>query len=128
MYLVYGVNYAFGVFLGEFMETFGTEHATASMVQSTQMGLMLVTGPLAAYLVGQFSCRGVAIVGSILAACGLMISSIVPSIASLFITAGIVTGNNTVFCLTPKCNVLHHHRYWIWSHVPTLCCNCDKIL
>ena len=128
MGLVLGVNQSFGVFLGEFMETFGTEHGTTSMVQSIQTGLIDVTGPLAAYLVEQFGCRSVAIVGSILAACGLMISSIVPSIASLFITAGIVTGNNTVFCLTPKCNLLHHHRYWIWSHVPTLCCHCGKIL
>ena len=99
MGLVYGIDYSFGVFLGEFMETFGTEHVTTSMVQSTQMGLILVAGPLAAYLVEQFSCRSVAIVGSILAACGLMISSIVPDIVSLFITAGIVTGNGnyTVF-------------------------------
>ena len=93
MDLVLGVNQSFGVFLGEFMETFGTEHGTTSMVQSTQIGLMLVVGPLAAYLVEHFSCRGVAIVGSIVAACGLMISSIVPNIVSLFITAGFVTGN-----------------------------------
>ena len=93
MCLVYGVDYSFGTFLGEFMKTFGTEHATTSMVQSTQMGLILATGPLAAYLVEQFSCRCVAIVGSILAACGLLISSIVPNIISLFITAGVVTGN-----------------------------------
>ena len=97
MGLVFGVTLSFGIFLGEFMETFGTEHGTTSMVQSTQRGVVNVVGPLAAYLVEQFGCRSVAIVGSILAACGLMISSFVPNIVSLFITAGIVTGNYTVF-------------------------------
>ena len=51
MGLVLGVNQSFGIFLGEFMETFGTEHGTTSMVQSIQTGLIDVTGPLAAYLV-----------------------------------------------------------------------------
>ena len=92
-----GVNYSFGIFLGEFMETFGTEPGTTSMVQSTQMGLVYVAGPLAAYLVEVFGCKGVAFVGSILAASGFMISSIVPNFVSLFITAGFVTGNYTVF-------------------------------
>ena len=101
MGLVYGIDYSFGVFLGEFMETFGTEHVTTSMVQSTQMGLIFVAGPLAAYLVEVFSCRCVAILGSILAAFGLMISSIVPNIISLFFTAGIMTGNFTVFSFDP---------------------------
>ena len=93
MGLVLGVSQSFGIFLGEFMETFGTDHGTTTMVQSIQWGLIYIVGPLAAYLLGQFSCRGVAIVGSILAAFGLMISSIVPNIVSLFITAGFVTGN-----------------------------------
>ena len=97
MGLVFGVTLSFGIFLGEFMETFGTEHGTTTTVQSTQMGLIFVAGPLAAYLVEVFSCRCVAILGSILAAFGLMISSIVPNIVSLFITAGILTGNYTVF-------------------------------
>ena len=97
MGLVLGVNQSFGIFLGEFMETFGSEHGTTSMVQSTQRGVVNVVGPLAAYLVEQFGCRSVAIVGSIFAACGLMISIFVPNIVSLFITAGIVTGNYTVF-------------------------------
>ena len=97
MGLVYGIDYSFGVFLGEFMETFGNEHGTTTMVQSTQWGLIYIAGPLAAYLLEVFSCRGVAIVGSILAAFGLMISSIVPNIVSLFITGGILTGMYTVF-------------------------------
>ena len=93
MLLVYGIDYSFGIFLGEFMDTFGTGRATTSMVASTQMGLILGSGPLAANLVEKFDCRRIVSVGSILAACGLMISSTATNLVYLYVTAGFVTGN-----------------------------------
>ena len=74
------------------MEAFGTGHATTSMVASTQMGLILATGPIASYLVEKFGCRKIVVTGSLLAACGLIISSFATSFVFLYLTAGIVTG------------------------------------
>ena len=93
IFSVYGIDYSFGIFLGEFMMTFGTGRATASMVASTQMGMLLCIGPISAYLVEKFGCRKIVIVGSILAASGLMISGVAANLISLCITAGIMTGN-----------------------------------
>ena len=109
------------------METFGTDHVTTSMVASTQMGLIHVTGPISAYLLEHFSCRCIAIIGSIFAACGLMISSIVANLVSLYLTAGLVTGNFYTF-MVGFLSISFIPRYWIWSHVPTHYCYCNKVL
>ena len=89
------------------MEAFGTGHATTSMVASTQMGLILATGPIASYLVEKFDCRKIVITGSLLASCGLIISSFATRFVFLYVTAGIVTG---IFVI--NFGIVIHFRFW----------------
>ena len=62
------------------------------MVASTQMGLILATGPIASLLIEKFGCRKIVITGSLFAACGLIISSFAKRFIFLYVTAGIMTG------------------------------------
>ena len=91
--VVFGITYTFGMFLGEFMKTFDSTRTTTSMIASIQMGVTFFVGPIAAYLVRRFSCREIAIAGSIIAATSIIISGVAPNIATLYITAGFFTGN-----------------------------------
>ena len=86
-----GIIYTFGIFLSEFMETFGTDQA----VTSTQMGVLYLVGPIGAYLVDKVGCCKTAITGSILASTGLIISGVSPNFATLCSTAGFLSG---IFC------------------------------
>ena len=81
------------MFLGEFMEIFGTTRSTTSMIASIQMGVTFFVGPIVADLVKKFGCRKVAISGSIIAATSIIISGAAPNIATLYISAGFFTGN-----------------------------------
>ena len=91
--LVFGLSHTVGLFLGEFMETFGTDRFVTSMVLSTQMMVLYMVGPVAAVLIDRFGCVKTAITGSILAAIGLVISGVAPNFATLWISSGFVTGN-----------------------------------
>ena len=90
--LVYGTCYTFGMFLSEFMETFGTTRSVTSMIGSIQVGATYFVGPFAAVLVNRFGCRVIAIAGSIISATSIIISGLAPNITTLFITAGLFTG------------------------------------
>ena len=90
--VVFGIQFTFGMFLGELMKTFGTSRATTSMIASIQMGVTLFVGPIAADLVQKYGCRKIAIAGSIIAATSTIISGAAPNIATLYITAGCFTG------------------------------------
>ena len=87
-----GINYTFGIFLGEFMETFGTDKAVTSMVSSTQIGVIHLVDPVSAYLIDRFGCCKTSILGSVLAATGLITSGMAPNFAILYTTAGFLTG------------------------------------
>ena len=91
--LVWGIDYPFGLFLGEIMETFETGLSLTSMVASTQMGMILCVGPVSADLVDKFGCRKVIFVGTILAVFGLIVSGIAPNFVIFFISAGVISGN-----------------------------------
>ena len=90
--LVYGICYTFGMFLGEFMETFGTSRSATSMIGSIQIGVTKLMGPIAADLVNRFGCRSIAIAGSIISATSIIISVLAPNIATLYLTTGFFTG------------------------------------
>ena len=84
--------YTSGIFLVEFMDTFGTSRSTASLIGSIQVGIAHLMGPIAADLVDRFGCRAIAISGSVISASGLIMSGMAPNIATLIITAGFMTG------------------------------------
>ena len=90
---VWGIDLTFGMFLGDFMKTFGTTRTTTSMIASIQMGVTLFVGPIVADLVDKFGSRESAIAGSIIAGTCIIISGAAPNIATLYITAGFFTGN-----------------------------------
>ena len=86
------------MFLYEFMETFGTSRSTTSMIGSIQIGATHFMGPIAAALVNRFGCRVIVTVGSIISAASIICSGLAPNIATLFITAGFLTGNYQNLC------------------------------
>ena len=90
---VWGVAYSFGIFLNGLMETFTTSYSSTSIISSVQMGVSLSVGPIAASLVKKFGCRKITILGSTVAATGLIISGFARNIATLYISAGFCTGN-----------------------------------
>ena len=91
--LVWGIDYPFGIFLGEIMETFETGRSLTSMVASTQMGMILCVGPISADLVDKFGCGKVIFVGTILSVFGLIVSGIAPNFVIFFINAGVISGS-----------------------------------
>ena len=128
---VQGINRTSGLFLAEYMETFGTDHSVTSMVSSTQMMVGLLVGPIAAQLIDRFGCRKTAITGTILATTGLVTSGMAPNFAILWITSGLLTGNTTqeiYLSLFIKEFLVLHNRYRIWLHILIICSYLDIIL
>ena len=121
--LVWGIDYPFGIFLGDIMETYATGRTVTSMVASTQMGMILCAGPVSADLVDKFGCHKVIFVGTFLAVIGLIVSGIAPNFAIYFISAGLISGNLNVFSLfgPVECFFLIY-RHGLWHDLPTSCC------
>ena len=82
------------------METFGVGHGAASMTESIQMGVAFCVGPIAADLVNKLGCRTITIVGSALAATGMLLSGMATNIAMLYLTAGFCTGKCAVILIS----------------------------
>lgn len=90
--IVDGVTYTFGIFYLEFLRHFKESKGATSWVTSIMVGTTFCVGPFASGLTNQFGCRTVTIVGSILAAFGLMVSVVAPNITFLYLSIGICTG------------------------------------
>ena len=93
LYVVWGMDNSFGIFLVEVTETYGTSRSLTSLVFSTRVGAMLCIGPISADLVEKFGCRKVIIVGSAVSLIGLIISGTIPNFIIFSLGAGIITGN-----------------------------------
>ena len=89
---VWGTAYTFGIFLNELMDTFNTSFSMTSSILSVQMGATRFVGPLAASLVKKFGCCKITVLGSMIAAVGLISSGFAPNIIVLFFSAGLCTG------------------------------------
>ena len=89
---VWGTAYTFGIFLNELMDTFNTSYSMTSPILSVQMGTTLCVGPLAASLVKKFGCCKITVLGSMVAAVGLVSSGFAPNIIMLLFSAGLCTG------------------------------------
>ena len=92
LFAVWGTAYTFGIFLNGLMETFSTSYSSTSVISSVQMGVSLCVGPIASSLVKKFGCRKITVLGSIVAAAGLIVSGFAQNIVVLYLTAGILTG------------------------------------
>ncbi|PRD24076.1 UNVERIFIED_CONTAM: slc16a12 [Trichonephila clavipes] len=87
-----GVTYTFGIFYYEFLKYYGESKGTTAWVASIMVGTTYCIGPIASGLTKRYGCRAVTIAGSILAAAGLMLSTLAPNVLTLFFTIGILTG------------------------------------
>ena len=113
---VWGIEFTFGIFLGEIMETFEADRSAASVISSVQMGVTLCVGPFAADLVNAFGCRKMAAAGAVLAAAGIIASGAASNIVVLTMTAGVLTGEftNSQFTSRQGCfksgTAFYYHR------------------
>lgn len=87
-----GVTYTFGIFYMEFLRHFKESKGATSWVASIMVGTTFCVGPFASGLTNKFGCRVVTIAGSLLAAFGLIISTMAPNITFLYFSIGICTG------------------------------------
>ena len=92
LFAVWSTAYTFGSFLNGLMETFSTSYSSTSVISSVQMGVSLCVGPIASSLVKKFGCRKITVLGSIVAAAGLIVSGFAQNIVVLYLTAGMLTG------------------------------------
>ena len=92
MIVVGGNIYNTGLFLDDFMKTFGTERSATSMIGSLKCGVLFLAGPIAANLVNSVGCRVIIIAGSIISATSIILSGVAPNIATLYATNGFLAG------------------------------------
>lgn len=61
--------------------------------------MFVFPGPLSSALSTRFSCRKMVVFGGILTAAGWVITGFMPRLEYMFITYGLLAGNNLLFCL-----------------------------
>ena len=87
-----GIAYTFGVLLEPLVDDFDSNRGTVSWVGSLLCGVYLMSGPIVGGLVNKFGCRPVCILGSIVACCGLCLSTLSPNVPVLMLTYGVIGG------------------------------------
>ncbi|OQV22359.1 putative Monocarboxylate transporter 9 [Hypsibius exemplaris] len=101
-----GSNFAFGVFLPEWVDYFGEGPTKTSMLISMSCALVLATAPLASILSNRFGARSVILVGGFLTSTGFAASYFAPNFWTLFFAYGIVTGLGNGLSYSPSFGVL----------------------
>ncbi|XP_019644913.1 PREDICTED: uncharacterized protein LOC109485688 [Branchiostoma belcheri] len=92
---------SFGVFFPYFREEFSEDAANTSWVSSIQGAVVFFGSGLAGALGNRFGCRPVVMAGSLVAAAGLISSMFVTSMATMYVTTGLVTGLGFSLMYTP---------------------------
>lgn len=95
------LTYGTGFIHLSLLEVFKESDATTSIVGSLFINLMSVTGPLASFIIDRMGCRVTASVGGILLVVGLTGSHFSPSLWSLTVTYGIISGLGIGLALLP---------------------------
>ena len=93
---VIGTANSFGVFFDGLIGSFGTSYGSTSLVSSIQLGVSFCIGPITSHLVSKFGCRKIIILGSLVAATGLISSGVAQNIITLYVTAGLCTGRQFI--------------------------------
>ncbi|CAM1312339.1 Mct1 (predicted) [Pycnogonum litorale] len=96
-----GITYTFGIYYVEFLDYFHQSNAKTSWILSILSGVTLSIGPISSALTNRYGCRGVTIVGTLIAAVGLICSIFAPSVEVLYLTIGIMTGCGFGFMYLP---------------------------
>ncbi|XP_021360026.1 monocarboxylate transporter 4-like [Mizuhopecten yessoensis] len=90
--IVYGNSYTSGIVYYVILDVFGKSRAETSWVASVITAATFATCPVSGVLVNRFGMRNVALVGGIVASCGLMASSFAASLPVLTLCYGVITG------------------------------------
>lgn len=87
-----GISFSFGILYTDLLAYFEESKSLTSWIGSVFYGTCMIGGPLASALATKFGCRKVTILGGLLCASGIFISSFVDSIGMLCFWFGFVSG------------------------------------
>eukprot|EP00057_Strongylocentrotus_purpuratus_P014251 XP_011668725.1 PREDICTED: monocarboxylate transporter 9 isoform X1 [Strongylocentrotus purpuratus] len=90
--VLYGILYSYNVLFIAFREEFNSSYTVTGWIGSVSIGLSLLIAPLVNILTERFGCRPVAIIGTIVAASALIVTSFLKSLIAVFIAYGLVFG------------------------------------
>jgi MFS family permease len=100
--IIYGVSYAFGVFLKPLSRTFGVNHAALSTLFSVLSVLSYFLGPLTGRLADRIGPRIVVATGAVLMGAGLLLSARVHWFPMMYLTFGVCVGASVACTYVPS--------------------------
>ncbi|GFR83719.1 monocarboxylate transporter 12 [Elysia marginata] len=110
-FMLDGTESCYGLLLPHVIKAFGGHVALASMCGGLVTGVILGTGPLAAFLVRKFGCRQVSFVGSIVASASVVMATLARRIEVFVLFYGLCAVQ--IFSTTTS----HHSSNILYSHV-----------
>lgn len=90
--IAHGICYTPGIYLVEFIAEFHESRATTAWVGSIVTGQVCFAGFAAGFMISHMGCRLTGIIGGLIAAGGLVLSSFATSITFLIISFGLISG------------------------------------
>ena len=87
-----GLVKSYGVLFTEMLTLYPENISLAAWIPAVMTTTALAMAPIASALCQRFNCRYVTALGSILAFTGVSLSSIMPNLATLFVSLGLMTG------------------------------------
>lgn len=87
-----GVMYSFGIFIPYIKEHFDAGSGEVSTIYSIQVGVTFGAGPIASFMTNRLGWRITTLIGTVLAAAGLALSAMAPSVIFLYFSAGLLLG------------------------------------
>ncbi|KAH9504477.1 hypothetical protein Btru_062878 [Bulinus truncatus] len=91
-FIVDGVTYTFGIFLGSFEEAFQEPKSVIALASSLQVGVYLMVGPIVSILTNRFGCRRIIIIGSLIASAAFIGSAFSQNVTTLIVVYGFIGG------------------------------------
>jgi len=104
-----GIGYSFGILLNPLMEHYGVGKGLMSLVGSILTGVILLTGPLASLLVNKLGARMTCIIGAIVSALAIFISTFSVNVYMLMVFYGVLGGMGLGFMYVPAVTAV---GYW----------------
>ncbi|XP_067668388.1 monocarboxylate transporter 13-like [Haliotis asinina] len=101
-FCVLGTATAFGIIYVELIDYFHTSREVTAWIGSLAVGLIFLTGPLAAFLTTRFGIRKTTIGGTLLAFVGCFISWFATGITYLYISYGVLLGIGLGLAFVPS--------------------------
>ncbi|KAG5668959.1 hypothetical protein PVAND_016865 [Polypedilum vanderplanki] len=90
--IVDGISYNLGLINSAWLDEFKESETATSWIGSIFYAIPLLTAPITAQLVENFSCRKITIVFGLISALGFIVSSFAGSVVQLYITIGLISG------------------------------------